>query len=341
MSGPRLVGGRAVELSVAIPSYNEGESLDHLLPEVAGVLRGLGRSFEILVIDDGSTDDTASRMETWIARLPELQYLCLRRNFGKSAALATGFAAVRGQYVFTMDADLQDDPAELPALLHDLEGGLDLVSGWKRVRHDPWTKTLPSRFFNRVTALLTGIRIHDFNCGLKGYRRDVISDIRLYGEMHRYIPVLAHAEGFRVGEREVRHRPRRFGRSKFGGARFLNGFLDLLEVMFLAGSKRTPLHVFGRLGSLFLGAGLLLNVYLFAVWIAEHRLRVRPLLLFAVILVILGIQFISMGLLAELIHAREARERTYPLRRRLSGRGGDGAPEESPVEGLVAPRARD
>ncbi|MCA9728824.1 MAG: glycosyltransferase, partial [Candidatus Eisenbacteria bacterium] len=249
--------------------------------------------------------------------IPEVGLLALRRNFGKSAALATAFARCRGDRVVTMDADLQDDPAEIPLLLADLER-YDLVSGWKRQRHDPLSKTIPSRFFNRVTALVTGIPLHDFNCGLKAYRREVIESIELYGEMHRYIPVLAHREGFRVGEREVRHHARRFGRSKFGASRFLNGFLDLLEVMFLAGGRRTPLHVFGRLGVGTLLVGVLVNLYMFTIWILEGRLRVRPLLIFGVILVILGIQFVSIGLLAALIHAPASRQRTYPVRTEIA-----------------------
>lgn len=306
----------AVDLTILVPAYNEADSLAELIPELLAVLRPLGRSFEILIVDDGSTDGTTSVVRHLGVPGSGVQLLSLRRNFGKSAALATGFHEARGRFVLTLDADLQDDPAEIPHLVSDLEGGLDLVSGWKKDRHDPISKTWPSRLFNRVTAALTGIPLHDFNCGLKGYRREVIESIALYGEMHRYIPVLAHAEGFRVGEREVRHRARRFGRSKFGSSRFVNGFLDLLEVMFLVSGKRTPLHFFGRLGTWLLAIGLGINAYMFVLWILEHRLRVRPLLLFGVILVILGIQFISMGLLAELIHAPQMRRRHYPLRAR-------------------------
>ncbi len=305
----------AVGVSVVIPAYNEAESLRELVPAVAGVLRRTGRTFEIIVIDDGSTDGTPDVLEELCRAEPSLAALTFRRNFGKSAALATGFSRVRGTFVITMDADLQDDPEEIPALLSDLEGGLDLVSGWKKRRHDPITKTWPSRFFNRVTAAVTGIRLHDFNCGLKGYRRAVCQEVELYGEMHRYIPVLAHRQGFRIGEREVRHHPRRYGRSKFGSTRFVNGFLDLLEVVFLAQGRRTPLHVFGRIGTVCLGVGLGLNLYMAVIWILEGRLRVRPLLLFGVILVILGIQFISIGLLAALIHAPRSRQRTYPISR--------------------------
>lgn len=313
------------EVSVVIPAYNEAESLPELLPSVAETLRDTGRTFEILVVDDGSEDATAEAFEGLRPAIPEASLVGLRRNFGKSAALATGFAECRGGFVVTLDADLQDDPREIPALLADLEAGLDLVSGWKRRRRDPVTKTVPSWVFNRVTAWITGIPIHDFNCGLKAYRAEVARSIDLYGEMHRYIPVLAHREGFRVGEREVRHHRRRFGRSKFGGSRFINGFLDLLEVMFLAGGRRTPLHVFGRIGTFCLLAGGALNLYMLGIWIHDGALRVRPLLLFGVILIILGIQFISIGLLAELIHAPASRQRTYPIRLRIPAREGEEA----------------
>jgi glycosyltransferase involved in cell wall biosynthesis len=302
---------------VVVPAFNEAESLRELVPAILRVLGGAGRSFEVLVVDDGSGDGTFEAVAEMARADQRVRGLSLRRNFGKSAALATGFADCRGRFIVTMDADLQDDPEEIPAFLADLEGGLDLVSGWKRKRHDPLSKTLPSRFFNRVTAHASGIPLHDFNCGFKAYRREVCGEITLYGEMHRFIPVLAHREGFRIGEREVRHHARRFGRSKFGPSRFLNGFLDLLEVMFLAGGRRTPLHVFGRWGAGLLGAGLLINLYMIALWVMERRLRVRPLLLFGVILVILGVQFISIGLLAALIHAPGRRRTTYPVRARV------------------------
>lgn len=305
-----------LDLSVVIPAYDESESLRELLPAVAKEVHRLGLRYEILVVDDGSNDDTVETVREIHETIPEVGLLRLRRNFGKSAALATAFAHARGDRIVTMDADLQDDPAEIPLLLTDLER-FDLVSGWKRHRHDPISKTLPSRFFNKITAWVTGIPLHDFNCGLKAYRREVIETIELYGEMHRYIPVLANREGFRVGEREVRHHPRRFGRSKFGPRRFINGFLDLLEVMFLAGGSRTPLHLFGRMGVSSLTVGLLISGYMFVIWVMEGQLRVRPLMLFGVILIILGIQFISIGLLAALIHAPASRKRSYPIQTQI------------------------
>ncbi|MCB9464821.1 MAG: glycosyltransferase family 2 protein [Candidatus Eisenbacteria bacterium] len=312
-----------LDVTVVIPAFNEAESLAELVPHVARVLDGQGIGFEVLVVDDGSSDDTVDVVTGLHAVDGRVGLLSLRRNFGKSAALKTGFEHAQGRYVITMDADLQDDPEELPLLIADLEGGLDLVSGWKRTRHDPISKTWPSRFFNGVVSRVTGIPLHDFNCGLKAYRAEVTRSVALYGEMHRFLPVLAHTQGFRVGEREVKHHARRYGQSKFGPARFVNGFLDLLEVVFLAGGSRTPLHVFGRVGTACLVLGGVINVYMFILWLVEGALRVRPLLLFGVILIILGIQFISIGLLAALIHAPASRERDYPLGHTLLPLGSD------------------
>jgi glycosyltransferase involved in cell wall biosynthesis len=307
----------ACSISVVIPAYNEAESIGPLVEKIAGVLAPLGRSFEILVIDDGSTDGTGDRIEERIGTVPGLRLIVLRANCGKSAALSMGFRECRADdFVVTLDGDLQDDPEEIPGMLGMLESGYDLVSGWKRQRKDPWTKKLPSRVFNLVTSWVTGIRLHDFNCGFKVYRRGVVDSIELHGELHRYAPVLARQRGWKVGEREVRHHPRTHGKSKFGSDRFVNGFLDLLLVMFHSGRHRSPLHVFGRLGVLFLTIGLGLNVYMAGIWVAEQRLRVRPLLIAGVILVIIGIQFISMGLLAEMIAGIQP-PRDLPVAKRL------------------------
>jgi glycosyltransferase involved in cell wall biosynthesis len=309
----------APAISVVIPAYNEGESIGALVEQVSGVLQKVGRPHEILVVDDGSQDGTPAEVERRIGRVRGLSLIVLRTNSGKSAALATGFRACAAtEAVLTMDADLQDDPEEIPGMLAMLDEGYDLVSGWKRARKDPWTKRLPSKIFNLVTRWLTGLPLHDMNCGFKAYRRPVIDTIELHGELHRYIPVLARRLGWRVGEREVRHHPRRFGRSKFGNDRFVNGFLDLLLVMFLSGRHRSPLHVFGRLGVLFLVAGGGLLAYMAVIWVIESRLRVRPLLIFGVILVILGIQFISMGLLAEMIASLKP-PRDVAVQRRVGG----------------------
>jgi glycosyltransferase involved in cell wall biosynthesis len=307
-----------VEISVLVPAFNEADSLSPLHEQLTRVLGGLGRPYEILFVDDGSTDATAPLLERITAADPHVRAILLRRNFGKSAALAVGFRAVRGRFVFTMDGDLQDDPEEIPGFLEQLERDrVDLISGWKRQRLDPFTKTVPSRVWNRLTALASGLALHDFNCGFKLYRREVVKTVRVYGELHRFIPVLADRLGFRVAEREVLHHPRRFGRSKFGAARFVNGLLDLTTVMFLGTSRRNPLHVFGRIGGGLLAAGLGLCLYMFAIWIHESVLRVRPLLIGGVILVILGIQFISMGLLAEIIVSTHREEEENLIRRSL------------------------
>jgi glycosyltransferase involved in cell wall biosynthesis len=307
-----------IEISVLVPAFNEAESLGALHEQLARVLGRLGRPHEILFVDDGSSDGTAALLERIVAGDPHVHAIFLRRNFGKSAALAVGFRAVRGRFVFTMDGDLQDDPEEIPGFLEQMEReGADLISGWKRRRLDPFTKTLPSRIWNRLTAIASGLALHDFNCGFKLYRREVVKTVRVYGELHRFIPVLADRLGFRVTEREVRHHPRRFGRSKFGSARFVNGLLDLATVMFLGTSRKNPLHVFGRMGGLLLAAGLGLCLYMFGIWIHESTLRVRPLLIGGVILVILGIQFISMGLLAEIIVSTHREEEEHLIGRRL------------------------
>ena len=310
MSGPPRI-------SAVVPAYNEAESLPQLHRELVAGLDLLGMPWEIVYVDDGSRDGSDRVYEQLCAGDPRVRAILLRRNFGKSAALATGFRAVRGELVVTLDADLQDDPAELPRLLEALEGGLDLVSGWKVKRHDPITKTLPSKLFNAVTSRVAGIQLHDFNCGFKLYRREVVDSTEVYGELHRFMPALAHWRGFRVGEVGVNHRARKFGKSKFGAARFVNGFLDLLAASFISTSALKPLHVFGRIGVLFLAIGLGLGAWFVAQWLHGDPLRVRPLMLFGAACVLLAIQFILMGLLGEMI-AHQAARADYPVRKRLN-----------------------
>ena len=304
-------------VSAVVPAYNEAESLPKLHEELVAGLESLGMPWEIVYVDDGSRDGSDQVYERLCASDPRVRAILLRRNFGKSAALATGFRVVRGELVATLDADLQDDPAELPRLLAALEGGLDLVSGWKVKRHDPITKTLPSKLFNTVTSWVAGVKLHDFNCGFKLYRREVVDAIEVYGELHRFMPALAHWRGFRVGEIGVNHRARKFGRSKFGAARFVNGFLDLLAASFISTSALKPLHVFGRIGVLFLAVGLGLGAWFVAQWLQGEPLRVRPLMLFGVGCVLLAIQFILMGLLGEMI-AHQAARADYPVRKRFN-----------------------
>jgi glycosyltransferase involved in cell wall biosynthesis len=305
------------QISVVIPAWNEAESLPELQRELAASLESLGHAWEVVYVDDGSRDGTDEVLARLAADEPRVRCAVLRRNFGKSAALATGFRLARGEWVATLDADLQDDPAELPRLIAALEGGLDLVSGWKQQRKDPITKTLPSRLFNAVTSAVAGLRLHDYNCGFKLYRREVIEAIEIYGEFHRFIPALAHWRGFRVGEVPVRHRARRFGRSKFGASRFINGFLDLLAAAFISTSALKPLHVFGRIGLMSLAVGAAIGTWFVVQWVAGEPMRVRPLMLLGVGLVLLGIQFVLMGLLGEMIAQQGARA-DYPVRRRFN-----------------------
>jgi glycosyltransferase involved in cell wall biosynthesis len=249
-------------------------------------------------------------------RDPRVQIIEFRRNFGKSAALAAGFEAADGDAIITMDGDLQDLPAEIPRLIEQLNQGADLVSGWKFPRHDPLNKRLPSSIFNAVVRSLSGVKLHDFNCGLKAYRREVIKEIRIYGELHRYIPVLAHFRGFRVVEIQVGHRARKYGRSKFGNGRFARGFFDLLTVLFLAQYTRRPLHFFGWFGVGALMLGFVINAYLAIIWLLGHAIGTRPLLTLGVLLMIIGAQFVVFGLLAEMIASTKT-ERDYSVRRTL------------------------
>lgn len=305
-------------ISAVIPVYDEAGSLPELHDELVRALEGLGRSWEILYLDDGSRDGSDLVIAALAQKDPRVRGLSFRRNFGKSAALAVGFRMAQGEWVVTLDADLQDDPAELPKLVAALEGGFDLVSGWKQDRQDPVTKTVPSRLFNAVTGMAAGIRLHDFNCGFKLYRREVVESIEVYGELHRFLPALAHWRGFRVGEVAVHHRARRFGRSKFGAARFVNGFLDLLSAAFLSTSALKPLHLFGRIGLIFLAVGVGLGLWFVALWIGGDPIRVRPLMLFGAGLVLLGIQLILMGLLGEMIARLHVPGADYPVRARYN-----------------------
>lgn len=299
---------QGVELSVVVPVLDEAGSLAILYRELTEVLERLQGPYELIFVDDGSRDESFRILEKLHRQDDRVRVLQLRRNFGKAAALSVGFAHARGQVIATLDADLQDDPAELPRLLATLEDGNDLVSGWKMHRQDPVSKRWPSRLFNAVTGRLTGLRLHDFNSGFKVYRRAVVEEMRLYGELHRFIPILAARRGFAVGEVPVNHRPRRFGRSKYGAARFVRGFLDLLTVLFLTRYTRRPLHLFGGLGLLSLGTGVLVNLYLTVLWILGTRpIGNRPLLAFGVLCILVGIQFFSLGLLSELVLSFQAR----------------------------------
>jgi glycosyltransferase involved in cell wall biosynthesis len=309
----------AVEVSVLVPVLDEADSVEELAARVAAVLDRLGRSFEIVFIDDGSGDGTPERVRAARERDPRVRLIRLRRNFGKAAALTAGFDHSRGAILVTMDGDLQDDPEEIPRFLDTLEGdGLDLVSGWKRQRRDPASKRLPSRLFNWATRRLAQVDLHDFNCGFKAYRRVVLGEIAVYGELHRYIPVLASRRGFAVGEIEVQHHPRLHGVSKYGWDRFYKGLLDLITVLFITRYTRRPLHLFGAFGLLFLSAGFAINLYLAILWARGAYLSNRPLLLLGVLLMLLGIQVLTTGLIGEMITLKNFRRRdSYSVKERL------------------------
>lgn len=315
------------EISVVIPVLNEEESLPVLIDELEQVLQSIEKPYEIVFVDDGSRDRTPEVLRDAFERDPNVQVIQFRRNFGKSAALAAGFDAAAGEIVITMDGDLQDVPAEIPKLLERLDEDTDLVSGWKYPRHDPLTKRLPSGLFNAVVRLMTGITIHDFNCGFKVYRREVTREIPLYGELHRYIPVLAHNKGFRVAEAKVRHRPRQFGTSKFGGTRFARGFFDLATVLFLTQYNLRPLHFFGWFGIGTFALGFLINAYLAILWFFGQPIGTRPLLTLGVLLMIIGGQFFVFGLLAEMIAHTSDSTDGYSVRRHLRREDPDGASE--------------
>ncbi|MBK6899191.1 MAG: glycosyltransferase family 2 protein [bacterium] len=304
------------DLSVVVPALNEADSLPELVARIADAAAAAGLSHEVWIVDDGSTDDTPAVLERLHAADPRVRGLEFTRNHGKAAALAAGFASAAGRYVITMDADLQDDPAEIPHLVAKLEEGYDLVSGWKQDRKDGFVKNTSSRFFNAVTSRAVGLRLHDYNCGLKAYRREVVEAVRLYGEMHRYIPAQAYREGFRVTEIPVRHHRRRHGVTKYGPARFLNGFLDLLTLMFLSSRSASPLHLFGRIGAASFAVGGAILAWFVVQWALGHGLRVRPLMLLGAGLVIVAVQFVSLGLIAELVVAGHHPETGYRVRRR-------------------------
>ena len=288
-------------ISVVVPVHNEERSVALLLDELGSALDGIGRPWEAVFVDDGSTDGTFSALTRLHDAGDNVRIVRLRRNFGKAAALQAGFEEARGDVVVTIDGDLQDDPAEIPRLLAKLDEGFDLVSGWKAKRRDPLSRRIPSRIFNSVSGRMSGLRLHDLNCGLKAYRAEVLHGLRLYGELHRFVPVLAHYRGFRVAEVPVNHRPREHGRSRYGMERYVRGFLDLLTVTFMGRYRHRPLHLFGGLGLVLSLLGGVVLVYLAALKLAGQAIGHRPLLTLGVLLVVVGIQLLSLGLLSELI----------------------------------------
>jgi glycosyltransferase involved in cell wall biosynthesis len=299
-------------ISVVVPVHDEERSVRLLYEELQASLDALDEPWEAVFVDDGSTDGSFGALTRLHAAAPNVRVVRLRRNFGKSAALAAGFAVAEGDTVVTIDGDLQDDPAEIPRLLAKLDEGFDLVSGWKTKRRDPWRRRLLSRIFNAVTSRVSGLRLHDMNCGLKAYRAEVLRGLRIYGELHRFLPVLAHYRGYRVAELPVNHRPRTHGRSRYGVERYVRGFLDLLTVSFMGRYRHRPLHLFGGLGLLLGAIGTAILVYLTVLKATGEAIGHRPLLTLGVLLVVVGLQFFSLGLISELItshHEERAAER--------------------------------
>lgn len=299
-----------LQISLVIPLYNEEESLLELYRRIRENLQP-DQTYEIIFVDDGSRDRSLTVLQELHAQNPHVKVISFRKNYGKSAALSLGFAHARGEYVITMDADLQDDPAEIPNLIGKLEEGYDLVTGWKKVRHDPISKTLPSKLFNFVTGLMSGLRLHDFNCGLKIYRNEVVKSLPVYGEMHRFLPALAHYDGYRVTELPVQHHPRKYGRTKFGASRFINGFLDLVTIIFLVKYIKKPLHLFGIAGILLMLAGFVILAWLTWGWFHGVWIGNRPIFFLGFLLLVFGGQIFSLGLIAEMMTRSQADKREY------------------------------
>ena len=307
---------QTLEISIVVPLYNEEESLSELVDQIKKSLPY--RSFELIFVDDGSNDSSWDVIEQLVEVNSEVKGISLGVNQGKSYALQAGFNEVKGQYIVTMDADLQDDPAEIEQMICSLESGYDLVSGWKKKRFDPISKTIPSKFFNWVTRRAAGIHLHDFNCGLKAYRAEVVAHIQLYGELHRYIPLLAKRAGYgRITEQIVQHRARKYGRTKFGLSRFINGFLDLITILFVQKYLQKPMHFFGTIGVLLMSIGSLINIYLAGIRIFYNAgIGNRPLLFLGILLMVLGVQFLSTGFLGELINKNHIHNRQPVIRKR-------------------------
>ena len=299
------VGGSAGKrrlLSVVVPLLNEEATLEQLYRELEAALSATGLEWEVVFVDDGSTDGSYRELVRLHAAHLNVRVVRLRRNFGKAAALAAGIEVAAGEVIVTMDADLQDDPAEIPSLLAKLDDGFDVVSGWKCDRHDPFMRRFVSRVYNTTTRLVTGVKLHDMNCGLKAYRAEVFEHVRLYGERHRFVPVLAHHFGFSVAELPVNHRPRANGHSRFGMERYLRAPFDLLTIVFMGRYRQRPLHLFGGVGLMTSLVGVAILAYLTLLKLGDGaRIGDRPLLLLGVLLVVVGIQFLSLGLIGEML----------------------------------------
>lgn len=309
---------KKVKHSIILPVYNEEKSLDELSQRLVKVLEGLQKDWEIIFIDDGSTDGSFAKIKKIVQTNPKIKAIRFRKNTGKSAVLSCGFSLGRGEIIITLDADLQDQPEDIPKLIANLDKGYDLVSGWKAERYDSLPRIFASRVFNLTASWLTGVKIHDFNCGFKAYKREVISELKLYGDLYRFIPALVAWQGFKVGEVKISHAPRRHGESKYGLTRYARAFFDLFTIVFLLRFLRRPLHFFGTLGSFFFIAGLAINLYLTALWFSGEVIGRRPLLILGVLLMIIGFQFVSTGLLGEmLVHFQSQNEKRYPIAQKI------------------------
>lgn len=315
------------QLSIVVPLFNEQESLPELLVQLSAAmaekeLHALFQEpfvYEIIMVDDGSTDDSCALIGSLIPSRPELRLISFQRNFGKTAALSAGFMAAIGDYVCTIDADMQDDPFAIKEMIKKLQEGYDLVSGWKQDRKDPLSKTIPSKLFNGVTRLCSGITLHDFNCGLKVYRKEVTRRLELHGDMHRYIPVLAHWMGFRIAELPVTHHPRKFGSTKYGSSRFFSGLFDFFSVLFITRYLRRPMHFFGMAGLTSFLFGFLISLYITLDKILLHKpVSNRPILFLGILLLILGVQLFSTGLLGEMLSTSSAKGSAFTVRTTLN-----------------------
>lgn len=320
-------------VSIVIPLLDEVENLPKLYDELMTVARDNAYAMDLIFVDDGSTDGSWDVIEQLAAKDPNVRGICFRRNFGKAAALSAGFEMARGPIIVTLDGDLQDDPREIPRFLERIDSGIDVVSGWKKMRHDPIHKVWPSRVFNAMVSKLTGVHLHDHNCGMKAYRAEIFDEIRLYGELHRFVPVLAAAKGWTVGELVINHRPRTAGVSKYGVRRFVKGFLDLLTVYFITGYGQRPLHLLGTIGLSAFVLGAVGMTYLAIYWILRVTigddtwlpLHQRPAVLYSAALLLLGAQLMSIGFIAELITANARKDVVpYSVKRTLKDRKASG-----------------
>ncbi|MBR5133525.1 MAG: glycosyltransferase family 2 protein [Alistipes sp.] len=309
-----------IDISVVVPLYNEEESLPELVAWIDRVAKANSLAYEIIMVDDGSSDASWGVVERLKGEYPVIRGISFMRNYGKSAALYCGFEMAEGEVVITMDADLQDSPDEIPELRRMiLEDGYDLVSGWKRKRYDPIGKRWPSKFFNLTARIMSGIKLHDFNCGLKAYRRKVVKSIEVYGEMHRYIPILAKHAGFkRIGEKVVEHHERKYGKSKFGLERMVKGYLDLISVSFMSHFGRSPMYIFGGLGTVMFLFGFFAVAWIIAEkFISGHPLTNQPLFYLSLVAIVLGVQLFLAGFLGELINRRSADRNSYQIDKRV------------------------